>query len=389
MNSHSYERLLESTKIFLVVSLFYFVISASSAAAQSLPINMPSKPFGELPHPAAPDYSEPGAWAALPDRRDAADVVPENDPYGDRQKDAAVDVFYIHPTTYRRAENWNQPIEDQATNDWTDESVIARQAAVFNACCRIFAPRYRQATAAAVIAPAAMRALGAYEFAWQDVRNAFLYYMTHWNGGRPFMIVGHSQGAAHVERWLKEFWPKENYRSKLVAAYAIGVSFTARSVAELGGGIPVCATPTSTGCFLSWNAFDSTGDPSHYLAMTVARHQQRFGDVERSNVICINPLTFSVDSKKAEATASLGALPARRGVGLAASLQQGIALPPTVKQLIGAECNGGILQVSGVPQTGFAVVPLPAGMLHFNEFDLFYQNIRINAVQRSEAFLRR
>jgi hypothetical protein len=28
-------------------------------------------------------------------------------------------------------------------------------------------------------------------------------------------------------------------------------------------------------------------------------------------------------------------------------------------------------------------------MLHFNEFDLFYQNIRANSVLRSAAFLRK
>ena len=30
---------------------------------------------------------------------------------------------------------------------------------------------------------------------------------------------------------------------------------------------------------------------------------------------------------------------------------------------------------------------LPGGMLHFNDFDLFYQNIRINAVARTDAWL--
>jgi hypothetical protein len=34
-------------------------------------------------------------------------------------------------------------------------------------------------------------------------------------------------------------------------------------------------------------------------------------------------------------------------------------------------------------------VPLPNGLLHFNEFDLFYQNIRANAVARSAAFRKR
>jgi hypothetical protein len=46
-----------------------------------------------------------------------------------------------------------------------------------------------------------------------------------------------------------------------------------------------------------------------------------------------------------------------------------------------------VLRVDSPPREGYAVVPLPAGMLHFNDMDLFYQNIRINAVVRTEAFL--
>jgi hypothetical protein len=46
-----------------------------------------------------------------------------------------------------------------------------------------------------------------------------------------------------------------------------------------------------------------------------------------------------------------------------------------------------VLTIDTVPKAGFAIVPLPGGMLHFNDFDLFYQNIRVNAVARTEAFL--
>lgn len=365
------------------------LLAPTVAMTQSLPINMPAKPFGDMPHPTPPDYADPRAWAALPARLDAADVVPENDPLGDRQSRAAVDVFYIHPTTYRSAEHWNQPLDDETTNDWTDESVIARQASVFNGCCRVFAPRYRQATAAGVVAPPEMRAMGAYELAWQDVRNAFLHYMKHFNEGRPFIIAGHSQGAAHVERWLNEFWKQAEYRKKLVAAYAIGVSFSSRTLNELGGGIPPCATPSSTGCFLSWNAFDRNGDPSGYLAMGKARHQQRYSNSADYDVLCINPLTFSLTTSGARGESNLGALPARRRVGLSESLAEGLGLPQTVAGQIGAECSNGVLRVDNVPTAGYAIVTLPGGMLHFNEFDLFYMNIRLNAVERSEAFLRR
>lgn len=373
----------------LAMLLLGTVVCAPSATAQGLPIRIPEKPFGELPHPPAPDYAQPAYWAALPDRRDAADVVPENDPFGDRQASAAVDVFYIHPTTYRDIAFWNQPLSDTATNDWTDESVIARQAAVFNACCRVFAPRYRQATAASVYATPDKKPLEAYEFAWGDVRAAFLHYMKHWNHGRPYLIVGHSQGAAHVERWLNEFGRQPKYRKLLVAAYPIGVPYSEGQLATLGGGISVCATPSATNCLVSWNSFDRAGDPSGYIRQSQGRYVQKFGKPEGAAIICINPLSFTLAKPRVSAASNLGALPARKGVGLTAALAAGTELPATEAGRLGADCEDGVLRVDSPPKEGYAIVPLPGGMLHFNDFDLFYQNIRVNAVVRAEAFIGR
>ena len=39
----------------------------------------PEMTFAEATPPAAPDYTQPQWWAALPDREDAADVVPSSD----------------------------------------------------------------------------------------------------------------------------------------------------------------------------------------------------------------------------------------------------------------------------------------------------------------------
>lgn len=365
-----------------------FIEALSPPVAQALPMpGIPTKPFGEQPQPPAPDYADLAAWAALPDRRDAADVVPENDPYGDRQASAAVDVFYIHPTTYRGADYWNQPLADTATNDWTDESVIARQAAVFNACCRVYAPRYRQATAGALAAAPALRGLEAYEFAWADVRRAFLHYLEHWNQGRPYIIAGHSQGATHVERWLNEFGVQPKYRQRLVAAYPVGIAYARGQLASMGGGIDVCATPRQTNCLVTWNTFDRSGDPSNYLKQAQARYAQRYARTDASDIICVNPLTFAVDQPSASARQNLGALPARPGVGLARFLAAAVPLPPTEAGRLGASCVDGVLRVDTPPSQGYAVVPLAAGMLHFNDFDLFYANIRANAVARVEAFL--
>jgi hypothetical protein len=375
-----------------------------AVTAQGLPVRIPEKPFGEMPHPPPPDYAKREYWAALPDRLDAADAVPENDPFGDRQATAPVDVFYLHPTTYRDIAYWNAPLDDAATNAWTDESVVARQAAVFNACCRVFAPRYRQASAAGVYAPPEKRPQEAYRFAWGDAKAAFQYYMKHWNRGRPFIIAGHSQGAGLTQFWLEEYGGDAKLRRQLVAVYPIGIAFNAGALAKLpGGGVRVCATPTDTGCLVAWNAFERGGDPSSWRKASEQRYAQRYGTSAGGEIACVNPLTFDLAKPAAPAAWNLGALPARPGVGRAdglsgpgaagartfppggASDRSRLVLPPTEAGGLGAACENGVLFVDAPPKQGYAIVPLPGGMLHFNDFDLFYQNIRVNAVARSEA----
>lgn len=379
------DRLVPAAAACLVAACLGFV--AAPAGAQALPIPTMPKPFGQMPSPPAPDYARDDAWAALFDRLDAADFVPENDPLGDRQFVAQVDVFYIHPTTWRGTTFWNAPLDDAKTNAWTDESVIARQASVFSACCRVYAPRYRQATAAAVYARPDQNPLGAYDFAWQDVKAAFQYYMENWNQGRPFIIAGHSQGAAMIERWLGEFGADPKVRSLMVAAYPIGIGFPEGMSSRAFHGIPFCRAARDTGCIVSWNTFERGGDPGQLVGGAQKRYAERFGTTEGQDVHCTNPLTFDAARPAAPASWNLGALPARPGVGVGEAFVKGTPLPPTEAGRLGAECRGGVLFVDPPPKEGYAIVPLPGGMLHFNDFDLFFQNIRINAVARTEAWL--
>jgi hypothetical protein len=354
------------------------LLAAGPAMAQLGPPGVPAKPFDQSAPPPAPDYRNPAHWAALPDRVDAADAVPMGDPFGDRQATAAVDAFYIHPTTYRGGEFWNQPLEDQATNRWTDESVIGRQAAVFNACCRVYAPRYRQATAASLAVPPQMKGLQSHEFAWIDVRAAFLHYLKHWNKGRPFIIAGHSQGGAHTERWMAEFARDPKLRARFVAAYPIGIAFPLGQLERQSGGIGVCTTPLQTDCYVTWNTYGPSGDGTTLSNMARQRYQQRFGAQDSPPIVCVNPLSFSAARAEVAASGNFGALPSTRSDG---------SLPATEAGVLGAACVDGVVKVTAVPASGYAIVNLPGGFLHFNDFDLFYQNIRINAVARTDAWL--
>ena len=65
-----------------------------------------------------------------------------------------------------------------------------------------YAPYYRQMIFEAYLQP--MDSLQRYaEIAALDVIDAFQYYMEHFNGGRPFFLMGHSQGSQMLIELLK------------------------------------------------------------------------------------------------------------------------------------------------------------------------------------------
>ena len=338
------------------------------------------KPFDAYPHPPAPNYADPSAWAALPgtEHKDAADLIPAGETVGDKQSEAAVDVFYIHPTTFRGRDNWNQDLTDAETNTWTDISVIARQAAAFNGCCRIYAPRYRQAASAAVYAKDdsgdKARALG-----YEDVKAAFQYYLDHYNDGRPFILVGHSQGTFYIQRMLEELIDTSPIRPQMVAAYGIGIGFPIGVFGRQYKTITPCANPDDTGCVVSWNTFGRGGAGAAGAERNAARYEARFKTREGSETLCINPLTFDLSQPDAPASANRGTLS-----GVAASGP----LPALKAGIIGATCEKGMLYVDIPTSDDFKLLVLPGQSLHFHDMDLFFKSIRDNAILRTEAFLK-
>lgn len=303
--------------------------------------------------PPPPDYGDPANWAAWPDRPGPAQSVPAN--ATSIARSPAVDVFYIHPTTFRSAERWNQPVDDSATNAWTDRSVIARQASVFNGCCRVFAPRYRQASTRA-FAEMAGEGARAYDLAYGDVTRAFDSFLASVHG-RPFILAGHSQGALFVTRLLADRISGTPLAARIVAAYAIGVP-----VKRGAGGIPSCEQPKQTGCVISWNSFLAGSDTSAYVARALGDAPARDA---ASALVCTN----------LAGTRAATALP---GAPIATGLQ------PLRRNGVRATCVGGVLMVR--PDTALGLTPLPGGNMHFHDIALFYGELRADAIRRSAAY---
>ena len=353
-----------------------FTLLALSAPAMAQFGGVPEKPFDGMERPAAPDYAQDSAWAALPHKTDAADVAPDGAVIPEAQDEASADVFYIHPTTYRGGENWNQDIAMADVNVWTDISVVARQASAFNGCCKIYAPRYRQATIAA------MGSLDsgpkAYDLAYGDVKRAWHHYVQQWNQGRPFIIVSHSQGTLHAIRLLKEEIDKSPMAEKMIAAYVVGIGIPEGLFGKTLKTVTRCKTATDTGCVISWNTYGAGGDAAVMVERTQERYRAEQGTTEGQTLTCWNPVGSTAEEERYDDQGH-GALP---GVASAEPL-------PPLKPGPSAECRNGVLYTDIPTDEAFQLMILEGKNLHMHDFDLFYGSIRANAVDRTEAYLKK
>ena len=104
----------------------------------------PSHTFDQSPKTKQLDYSLVNAWFSLPELNDDADIILK-ELEKEVQETKEADVFFIHLTTYFSSYSWNQDLNNE-DGIYDPANWLSSQVSVFNKCCRIFSPRYRQAT---------------------------------------------------------------------------------------------------------------------------------------------------------------------------------------------------------------------------------------------------
>lgn len=242
------------------------------------------------------NYSNLKNWACHPAKKDAGDSVPKP-----LQKefvlDTGVDVFFIHPTTYLdKSKPFGQyaDVKNEALNSITDKTAIKYQATIFNAAGRLFAPRYRQAHISSYYPQTAKDttiSLQAFDTAYTDIKNAFEYYLQHYNNGKPIVIASHSQGTTHAKKLLKEYFDSKPLQQQLVVAYLVGMPVEKKWFTNI---LP-CSTPAQTNCFCSWRTFKNGYKPEYVLK-------------EKDSVVVTNPLTWSAEKPTATRFENKGAI---------------------------------------------------------------------------------
>lgn len=330
-----------SVKALLKIVLFFiFLVQSNSLFSQ------PISPLNK--------YANINLWAAHPDKKDFSDSIPKPLAIRDDNNIKDVDVFFIHPTTYtnKSFSEWNASLKDSVLNNKTDRSTILYQASVFNESCRVYAPRYRQAHIQSFFIDQNI-AKQYFDTAYQDIREAFLFYLEHYNNDRPIIIAAHSQGTVHAARLLKEFFDNKPLYKKLVCAYIIGMPVPENYF----NNIPVCENSNQTGCFVSWRTFKDGYIPD-------------FVKKEKEKMAVVNPLTWERNCDKVSSKKNLG--------GILKNFNK------IVPRVVSTRIHGNVLWSSKPNMIG--KILLVNKNYHIGDINLFYLNIRENIKERIKNY---
>jgi Protein of unknown function (DUF3089) len=203
------------------------------------------------------------------------------------------DCFYVYPTVSQ------QPGANANLNVQKVETAAAiSQASRFSQVCQVWAPMYRQRTAASLA-----KGLGtdpsADLVAYNSLLSGWKDYLAHDNDGRPIVFLGHSQGAAMLIRLLRsQIDPNARLRRRMVAAIILGGNVQVPIGRTVGGSfsnIRTCASPRATGCVIAYSTFGSRpprtsnfGRPGQGVSLQSGQRASR-----GQRVACVNPVTFS------------------------------------------------------------------------------------------------
>ena len=207
-------------------------------------------------------------------------------------KKTQYDIFYIYPTLVGKAEGaemeWlNSPKVREKVKGFTE----AQTRGIFGDDARVFAPYVHQATYATVMKAHAKGGLSPAEWSvfrrgMLDTVAAFRHYLAHDNHHRPYILLGHSQGAMDLY-YLLRHCPEISRENGFVAAYLAGLPHVteAKIRADFRGRIVPGMEADDVGVILAWNT----------------QNQEATSTIcAGSGEYCINPLNWRTDATPAD-----------------------------------------------------------------------------------------
>lgn len=276
----------------------------------------------------------------------------------------AVDVFYLYPTS------WEATEEDNIINTIDNASMRAKvpgvyeeQASCFESVANVYAPYYRQLDAMKLLNyPLEEQEEMVAGTPYSDAKAAFEYYLEHYNGGRPFILAGHSQGSNVLKYLLSDYMADHpEVYGRMIAAYPLGYSYS-QDYFEENTHLKFAEGETDTRVVISWNC-----------------ERMENGEFGSYNLVChegamsINPISWKHDYEKVEADdpRNLGALNTRERYSA-----QVMYDPVREYEVL----------IVGMPEQPENEQGIGEYALHGCDFKLYYYNIAENAQKRIDAY---
>ena len=333
-------------------------------------IQDPRQPFQTYDPPEAPDYARAESWLSLPDLGD--------DPF---ELDVKGDVFVAVPSVYRGGEHYVLPSDDLKRKNKLERIVRPNYVTPYGDAGRLFAPYYRQASLYSYMTTREDAQL-AQDFAYRDVARAFEAFLAQSPPERPIVLVGHNQGASHVLRLLHDhFANDEALRTRLAVAYVIDYPVPLDLFEGPLSTLSLCETADDVNCVAAFGQFqpNEAAIAERFANDLLVHDGEDFASVRGRPLACINPLTWRRNEDYAPERLHKGGVAAE-------GLEPDIRPAPQANQ-VGAQCQAGLLLVDR-PRSASLRRPWQIGAkFRTLPSNLFYEDLRQNAVTRVEALL--
>ena len=274
----------------------------------------------------------------------------------------AVDVFYIYPTVT----GFRDPVQ---ICEITDSELVAGaqmvrqiQTSVFDESCNVFMPYYRQIS---MPSPGSSYPDIIDYISRFDATDALDYFLTNLNQGRPFILAGHSQGAATLIALLENYMTKHPEALKrMVAAYPIGFAVTKDFLNRTG--LKFAEGADDTGVIVSWNTEGLNNKDAKNVTLAPGG-------------ISINPINWKRDDTYASVKENLGSLTV-----------EGKLVTPGIADARVDTVRGSVIvttvdaKLYAIPEDG---APLfGPECYHLHDYGFFYNNFKKNVADRIKAF---
>ncbi len=323
----------------LFIALVFCLSSFAVFATEEIPVISESVEEGI-------DYSDMSNWA-----------------YWNEGEGKDADLFFICPTVDMGKDgNFNADVQNEKYRQ-SFVGAINMELGIYDEVASVYAPYYRQATFP-VYNLDKDKQEEYLSLAYQDIKEAFIYYAENTDASRPLILAGFSQGADLAIRLMEDLFDEPKYQRRLVASYCIGWKLTKEQTDKYPHLIPAKGE-ADTGVIVAFNSEDKDITSSLIVA-------------EDEKTYAINPLNWKTTSEVADKSLNKGAC----------FTDYSGSISEEIPNLTGAYIDNarGTLKVTDIAKEDYPGKLFEDGIYHLYDYQFFFRNLQENVKTRLNAY---